>query len=299
MAGLGEVVTFVDTVVSYGLFCAPGTRPTLHAPEETHGMAGAILRDDFNYALARWFIRALHAPADPNRPPYAAVQERVKGLLRARFAHASELDLQTGASRLARLIVEADVFAARSTRKKEVSVAERFQLLAHAEQCCEICGYRFPEEIIKQFINGEKQGGVTYPLYDYLKQTRLSSKHSQIEIDHIHPLAKGGADDLSNLQLLCGFCNLAKRDRLTLFDVGIGGVEIKHPKLGTTVLSSRFLVVRVLVGGRCFKCGLAARERELTIAPISLIGEINPSNVRATCYECDPIHQYRFVAVPA
>jgi hypothetical protein len=299
MAGLGEVVSFVDSVVSYGLFCAPGARATLHAPEETHGMAGAILRDDFNYALARWFIRALHAPQSSKRPPYAAVQEGVKNLLRARFSQASEVDLQSGASRLARLIVEADVFATRSARTKDVSIAERFQLLANAEQRCQICGYLFPEEIAKQFINGKKQDGVTYALHDYVKQTRLSSKHSQIEIDHVHPLAKGGTNDLSNLQLLCGFCNLAKRDRLTLFDVGARGVEIEHPKLGIVVLSSRFLVVRVLVGGRCFKCGQGARERELTVAPISLIGEINPSNVRATCYECDPIHQFRFVASPA
>lgn len=32
-------------------------------------------------------------------------------------------------------------------------------------------------------------------------------------VDHIVPKTKGGTDDVSNLQLLCGSCNAAKQDR--------------------------------------------------------------------------------------
>lgn len=298
MSALREVVGFVETIVSFGLFCAPGARPTPHIPEDAHGTAGAILRDDFNYALARWFMRALYAPAAVTRPPYAAVQADVKNLLRSRFLRATEPDLHESASRLARLIMEADLLAVRSRRAKDVSAADRFQLITRAERRCQICGYAFPAPIPDQFVNGDKQDGPLYSLYDYLKQTRRSQQHSQIEVDHIHPLAHGGTNELNNLQLLCGFCNSAKRDRLTLFDVGAEGVEIKHPKLGRVVLSSRFLVVRVLVGAQCFKCGCHAFQKELTIAPISLIGEVNPANVSATCYDCDPVHLHRFIAVP-
>lgn len=35
-----------------------------------------------------------------------------------------------------------------------------------------------------------------------------------LQIDHIYPVSKGGANDLSNLQLLCAACNLAKADRI-------------------------------------------------------------------------------------
>jgi hypothetical protein len=35
----------------------------------------------------------------------------------------------------------------------------------------------------------------------------------QIHIDHMFPIARGGCNDLVNLQLLCSKCNLTKRDR--------------------------------------------------------------------------------------
>lgn len=37
---------------------------------------------------------------------------------------------------------------------------------------------------------------------------------SDYHIDHIHPVSKGGAHSISNIQLLCPFCNLSKKDRI-------------------------------------------------------------------------------------
>lgn len=43
----------------------------------------------------------------------------------------------------------------------------------------------------------------------------LLGVHSEKHYDHIVPLARGGMNDITNLQLLCGECNLGKRHRNT------------------------------------------------------------------------------------
>jgi hypothetical protein len=41
-----------------------------------------------------------------------------------------------------------------------------------------------------------------------------SSDHQvELEVDHIHPVAKGGGNELENLQTLCHKCNQGKKDR--------------------------------------------------------------------------------------
>ena len=58
---------------------------------------------------------------------------------------------------------------------------------------------------IKATLYGE-QGGVCNGCKQHFRKENL-------EIDHKMPKSKGGSDDITNLQLLCGYCNRVKGDR--------------------------------------------------------------------------------------
>lgn len=45
---------------------------------------------------------------------------------------------------------------------------------------------------------------------DGFRCNRCNSAGGSLEIDHVHPVSKGGGNELNNLQLLCKTCNMAK-----------------------------------------------------------------------------------------
>jgi 5-methylcytosine-specific restriction protein A len=45
-------------------------------------------------------------------------------------------------------------------------------------------------------------------------ECRICGSKKNLQIDHIYPMARGGTNDLDNLQILCKKCNLKKSDKV-------------------------------------------------------------------------------------
>jgi diadenosine tetraphosphate (Ap4A) HIT family hydrolase len=73
----------------------------------------------------------------------------------------------------------------------EISGTLRYEVLKRARFRCELCG--------------------------------IPADEKALQVDHIRPRSRGGADDISNLQALCYSCNAMKRDRddADFRDVGV------------------------------------------------------------------------------
>ncbi len=48
----------------------------------------------------------------------------------------------------------------------------------------------------------------------YCGKSSATDENIVMHIDHVHPVAKGGTDKLSNLVTSCSDCNLSKRDTI-------------------------------------------------------------------------------------
>lgn len=285
---------FLKTVLECGLFSPPGGRASPRIPAGIEGRYPNLLADDYNYVLARWFLNAL-TPLTPEERTltFLDVYPSVKEALQLRFPNSSESELQEATGLLSRFVC--DIRDEKREARQTFPLSTRHEVLRRSNNRCSICGYKFTDDAIELFITGRRSKYKKYSFYDFLKQTQKNLSNSAIHVDHMRPLAFGGTNEKGNLQVLCGFCNMAKRDRLTIFDSGHGPRSIEHPELGLIRISSNFLIVRMLSQNSCHKCSAKSSEKELTVSPINPTWEINPVNALVTCYEHDLISKYRYI----
>jgi len=81
--------------------------------------------------------------------------------------------------------------------------SDRLRLFKEKGTTCVTCGAEATHFLMETFNEKTRPHLNLYKIVDG-EQDLLFTK------DHIHPLSKGGADELYNLQTMCRLCNLAK-----------------------------------------------------------------------------------------
>lgn len=107
------------------------------------------------------------------------------------LVHVSELMNRTEADVIKRELERAEIFAA---KPRPIRITHIFDE--------------------RQLINDNRKTYYEALVRAYGAKCAYCGKRKRLDIDHIHPVSKGGYTCFQNLQLLCRTCNLKKGDKL-------------------------------------------------------------------------------------
>lgn len=268
----------------------------LQVPERVIGSLGDVLRGDAHRQWANWFLGAIcdvdqYARAGTD---YAHIFADILNHIRDRMTELSVLEAKELASQVAKIAHNEARRRAANIARMPISRALRHQLIdvADGKPYCWVCGWRFQPESIDTFLGLAAEQPKLPGLIDIFKPIGLNIRHLRIEVDHVTPFSRGGADCAENLRLSCGWCNAHKSDRSSIYEVS-GEARVTTGTTLTRALPQPFWIVRVLAI-EAQRGVLSPKDCELTVALRNPNGSVNPSNLMVVRYEDDPMGTARF-----
>jgi 5-methylcytosine-specific restriction endonuclease McrA len=277
----------------------------LAVPDGLLGRKKSLLRADIGELWAKWFVESL---ADPRRYITAEVTypKLFADVLRAvneRFQTHTPTEKQALASSASGLLQRIIESMATASRRRAISRESKSFLIevAGSQPRCWICGSHFDSIAIDNFVYADRKP-LQMPLFvDVLRPRGLSKQDLAIQVDHLIPVALGGGDD-DNLALACGWCNRHKSARRSIYDVEGRPKRAGSNVLGLTSLPQPFWTVRhIATTRRCEHpegCDRTTDNASLTVAPVNVLGALNPMNIRVTCSEHDSMRSIRLQPSP-
>lgn len=264
---------------------------------------GLLLRADINILWTQWFIESICDPeifANSDRG-YAYIFQTVHERIPYIFAGTSEGERKKLTKYVARL-VDKEV-QRRKNRKRNFICLESKKMLWDIygpEHRCWICGYKFTKWAKNKFIGENNYGESPLPQFiDYITLHGLTQRDISVELDHVVPFSKGGNEE-DNLRLACGWCNSHKGNWISLYDVPVKPHVVEHPKLGKQSIPHPFWIIRLLSIRRgCeyeYGCDRTVDNSQLTVVYKNPSGSMNPTNLRITCFDHDPIGSDRLIS---
>lgn len=274
----------------------------LSPPTSLGGATAWLLRGDVNALWGRWFLEGLADPAlfTGGRLQYPHLLKQVRDSVAAMAVTMPADEQREVARRLSDLLyaeVERRIAARRIPLQREGRL-----LLWELYPRCWICGGEFPDWARSRFLGEMTDAAepIGRPFVDFFRPRGVRPTDLRIEIEHVVAHAHGGATDLSNLRLACGWCNRAKGARTLLYDAEGTTRLFDHPTAGAISIPQPFWVVRLLaMRPRCEDpsgCVARTSAQELTVAPRRIGGSPNPSNLMVVCNNHDPLQDIRLIA---
>jgi len=273
-------------------------------PESALGASGWLLRADAALMWGRWLLASIVDPAayvaqDDERHSFAALYAAVSNFV----AEESDGLDDDAAKSLARLLAKAawdeiQFQRSRSRRLLTRQIKDQVWSAAEPEPRCHLCGYLF-DNAAKERYFGRPAPTYLPLLVDFTRPRGRNLRDLTAEVDHVRPVAAGGADELDNLRLACGWCNRAKWSLDHLYAAPAWRpAAVRHPRLGFVSVPRPLWVVRfVSAVGRCEHpgCEAGVTSHELFVAPRRSGGALTPTNIAVWCADHDPWSTERFI----
>lgn len=275
----------------------------LDVPSVVFGANDWLLKADHATTVARWFVEGLVDLAPYEFDDSLNIGHLYKELITQMrsLTPAPDDEVRKAARKLASFAWH-DVILRRNMGRKAIRKRLREEVWFREEpnQRCYLCGYKFTPLARDLFLH--RTAGALTPrnLVDFTRPRGRSARHLAVEVDHVMPVIEGGATDIDNLRLACGWCNIVKSRYCAIYDAKSWSVGVvSHPILGhVSVPQPLWLLRLVAIRGRCEErssCQARLADHELFVAPRSPKGALTPTNLMVVCQDHDPWRHQRLV----
>lgn len=277
-------------------------------PPDVLGSHAWLLEADARMTWTSWFVDGLidrSRYVHNRRLGYPQLYVEIQRQLRDQNPDLPVDEVRMAASALSELAWE-DIVRRRDIGRSSPSRSDREELWFAAEPHprCYLCGYPFTARARDRYLERRAARPLTPEdlplLVDFTRPRGMVTRDLGVEIDHVTAVSAGGRSYLANLRLACGWCNMVKGDRGTLYDAPAtfaGTMRIRD--LGLVSLPQPLWVLRIVATrGRCEHpsgCSATLQSHELYVAPRNLDGMLNPANCRIYCSNHDPWATIRFI----
>jgi len=264
-----------------------------------------LLQADATTLWSRWFIESFCSPTryveDPLKKEAHIFQDAL-ARIDTLFSHSPRRYRESLAQLIAKRIYQEVMLERNAGRTFATKEQKRDLIASSSEARCWICGYRFSEAAVDNFLGKRASNPITLPkLVDIFSPRGIHKTDIRIDVEHIVPVSRGGQSD-ENLALSCGWCNRYKSSRTSIYDVTSKPYRVRF-KLGADTcyeLPNPFWTVRILATRRECQhhdgCTKNASNSQLFVAPANNLGSPNPTNLQVVCPDHDPLTFERFVS---